>query len=232
MRDSGQDQRTILVYLRQVGVHLVEGMGDGCQFGGAAFVEAGRRVTRADLACGLLQGFERPGNAEHDQPGPEQRQQQRGDAPAQPAQRKHALDSFARQRQPVIAFFAVIDPEVDEQGLLAFALQTQAGVRPHLFADQFLHAVQERPVRQGFNSIRRVGRVDVYAFAVGQVAQKSAACLGASRNQCGARQVDDADQGLRQLPGAWFAFIAAENGKPGRDRKDHQQGDEQECAPQ
>ena len=170
MRDSGQDQRTILVYLRQVGAHLVEGMGDGCQFGGAAFVEAGRRFTRADFVRSFLQGLERPGNAEHDQPGAEQRQQQGGDAPAQPAQRKHALDSFARQRQPVIAFFAVIDPEVDEQGLLAFALQTQAGVWPHLFPDQFLHAVQESPVGQGLDSIHRIGRVDVDPFAIGQVA--------------------------------------------------------------
>jgi hypothetical protein len=82
VRDAGQDQRPILVDLRQVGAHLVEGGGHGRQFGRAAFVEARRRLAGADFLRGLLQGLERTGDAEHDQPGAEQRQQQRGDAPA------------------------------------------------------------------------------------------------------------------------------------------------------
>jgi hypothetical protein len=57
---------------------------------GTALVEPPGRLAGADLARRLLQRLERARDAEHDEPGAEQREQERGHAPAQPAQGKYA----------------------------------------------------------------------------------------------------------------------------------------------
>jgi hypothetical protein len=78
------------------------------------------------------------------------------------------------KRQPVVALVAVVDAEIEEQGTFALAFQGQPGVWPKLLAHQLLDSQQEGAVGQGFDAITGFCRVDVDAFAIGQLTQQFA----------------------------------------------------------
>ena len=97
MRNAGQQQRALFILALDVSGHLIEGAGQGTDFRGAGFGDAGRRRAASQQFCGAGQFSQRPIDAGDHQEGADHGQRQHQRAPADPAQRFIAFDAPARQ---------------------------------------------------------------------------------------------------------------------------------------
>ncbi len=229
VRDAGEDQRAIGVEPREIPGHLVEGVRQGADLLGPGFGDGLGYFPLADGACGRGERPQGAVKAGHEEVRGEQRKRQGERAPAEPAQRDLPLDALARHAHPV---FVVVDVEAQPQPGLAVALAREARLLAQLLPDQLAHQVQHRPVGGGRDALAGLGRIDLDALALGKLGEQLVAPLGLRGDERGARDVDDADEVLRDLPRARLDLVGAEDPEPcGRGRK-HQRGEQDEGAPQ
>ena len=176
------------------------------------------------------QRLERACHAEHDEVGAGQRQQQRGRSPPEPLQREFPLDAFARQHQPV---FVVLDAETDPEAFFLVTRQAETGfgaeLAPHLLGDELQ---QRRTLGQRQDGFIVVDGIDADAFRVRQFEQQFAPLVGLGGDEGAAAEIDDADHHLRQLPGSRLTLQVRKDRRPSDDCQHHQQGEEEEGAPE
>ena len=176
------------------------------------------------------QRSERPAHAEDDEKRAEQRERRRQHRPPEPLQGEAPLHPLARQHHPV---FVVLDPEAHPERLDPVARERDPRVAAELAADLGDRELQHRPVRRrAGQALVRFGRVDPDAFAFGEIDQQLAAQIRSRRDERRAREVDDADDHLRDLLRARLALVGAEDLEVRRDRGEDQRGDQQERAPE
>ena len=228
MRDAGQDQGAVLFLRLKITGHPVERAAHLGDFAGACLGQRGRHAAAADRIGGQCQRAQRPGDPPHHQIGADQCQQQRQRAPAKPLPRHRRLHAVASQPHPVII---VIDAKADPHAFHAVAPECNPGIGTGLGADQRFDAAETLAFRRTFQLLVRLGRVDLDALRDRNLAHQVGPGFRSRADQCGACQVDDRRDLLRDLLAARFALVEAENLDPCQHRHQEQEGDDEKGAP-
>jgi hypothetical protein len=213
----------------QVADHLVEAVVGFADFTRAAL---GQRIGAAAIgnrACRRRQARQRLVDEAGDHHRTQQRQQQRGGAPAQPLNAGTAVDAAAVQHQPV---FVVGDREADPEAGNVVDGARKARVRTESVAHGLLDALHHAGVDLRFDLVGIFQRIDAYAFVAGEVEQQFAPQIRRRMGQRRARNGHQRNDLRRDLIGARRLFDHAEAGDPCRHAACDQEGEQEESAPE